>query len=326
MMKLQAIPPKFANNLREKLAGSVSLKGPSGATWNVGLTANGDTLFLKHGWKEFIDAHSLEEDDLLIFKYNGDSRFDVLMFDKQSSCEKQASYFVKKCDHTDVASQGRTKKPVTESNDATDESSHDVFEATATTKHSKHALTPTSSARGTRANVNLRSREIKSTSSRTGGYTLELTTNRRAINDEEKQKAFDLATAAVTPNSFLVVMRPSHVYKGFYKIPSEWARVHLPRRNLDVMLRIKEKTWQAKFQNTDYGGGLTGGWRRFVLENFLEEFDVCVFNLTCGEDGATILDVNIFRVVEEVTPPSRVTPASSSKVRKPNKFARKKAQ
>ncbi|KAK4352038.1 hypothetical protein RND71_027556 [Anisodus tanguticus] len=92
-----------------------------------------------------------------------------------------------------------------------------------------------------------------------------------------------------------------------------------------VMLRVKENTWKAKFQHTDYGDGLTGGWKNFVLEKFLEEFDVCVFNLTGGEDGAIILDVNIFRVVEEVIPPSRVTPASSSRGRKPNKSPMKKA-
>ncbi|PHT28072.1 hypothetical protein CQW23_32319 [Capsicum baccatum] len=107
MMKLQAIP-KFANNLREKLGDSVRLTGPSGATWNVGLTLIRDTLFLKHGWKEFI------------------------------SCEKEASCFVKKCRHADVASGSRTKRhtPI-------EYSSRDVSEAPPT-KKPKLAATPTS--------------------------------------------------------------------------------------------------------------------------------------------------------------------------------------
>ncbi|KAM3341951.1 hypothetical protein P3S68_026917 [Capsicum galapagoense] len=133
-----AIPKKFANNLREKLGDSVSLTGPSGPTWNVRLTLIGDALFLKDGWKEFVDAHSLEEDDLLIFKYNGSSRFDVSVFDRQSLCEKEASCYVKKCEHADVASRSRTKRHTPR-----EYSSRDVSEAPPT-KKPKLAATPTS--------------------------------------------------------------------------------------------------------------------------------------------------------------------------------------
>lgn len=100
--------------MREKLAESVALKGPSGATWNVGLTASGDTLLLKHGWEDFVADHSLKEDDFLVFKYNGDSRFDVLIFDPLSCCEKEPSYFVRKCAHIEPESGCRKKRNVTE--------------------------------------------------------------------------------------------------------------------------------------------------------------------------------------------------------------------
>ncbi|MCD9646008.1 hypothetical protein HAX54_035502 [Datura stramonium] len=295
-MKLQAIPQKFAKNLRAKLKDYISLKGPSGTTWSVGLTGNENSLFLKHGWKEFVDAHSLVEGDLLIFKYNGNSQFDVLVFDRQSSCEKETAYFVKKCEHAkcehaDVASGSRTKRPTPERNDTTsksssseqasESSSHEEFEGSAT-KKPKLASTPTSSAR---VNANLRCKKIKSTSSRLCGDPLKLTSDR--------QKAFELATAAATPNSFLVVMRGSHVSPKFYmSVPSEWARKHLPPTNLDVTLRVRENTWQVDFIHTPHGGALTGrGWRNFVLDNFLEKFEVCVFNLVSGEDSAKILDV-----------------------------------
>ncbi|MCD7461427.1 hypothetical protein HAX54_046094 [Datura stramonium] len=214
-----------------------------------GLTGNEDSLFLKHGEKEFVDARSLVEGDLLIFKYHGNSQFDVLVFDKQSLCEKEASYFIKKCEHTDVASESRTKKPTRERNDPTSESSsskqtsesssHEEFETPAT-KKPKLVLTPTSSAR---ANVDLRSREIK--------------------------------------------------------IPSEWARIHFPRTNLDVTLGVEENTWQANFIHAHHGVALNGGgWRNFILKNFLEKLDVCVINLVSGEDPNEIFDVSIFRAFE----------------------------
>lgn len=205
MTKLQAIPQKFAQKLRAKLEDYVCLKGPSGATWNVRMTGNEDSLFLKHGGKEFVDAHSLVEGDLLIFKYNGNSLFDVLVFDRQSSCKKEASYFLKKCEHADVASGGRTKRPTPERNDTTSESSS----SKQTSESSSH--------------------------------------------EEFEPRYFSVGS--------IDLLQP---------IPSERARIHLPRMNLDVTLRFEENTWQTDFIHTHHGCALTGpGWRNFVLENFL---------------------------------------------------------
>lgn len=95
-MKLQAIPENFTRNLPRKLPNTVTLKSPSGIKWEIGLTANDNSLFFEHGWKEFVKYHSLEENDILVFKYNGESHFDVLMFNGWSMCEKTACYFLRK--------------------------------------------------------------------------------------------------------------------------------------------------------------------------------------------------------------------------------------
>lgn len=93
------MPEKFATNFKKKLPEIVTLKGPSGDTWNVGLTEKDDALFFDHGWENFVKDHFLEENDFLVFKYNGVTHFDVLIFDGQSMCEKASSYFVRKCGH-----------------------------------------------------------------------------------------------------------------------------------------------------------------------------------------------------------------------------------
>lgn len=149
-MNLQAVPQKFVNNLREKLAGCVSLKGPSGAIWNIGLTTCGEKLYFQRGWKEFVEEHSLQENDVLIFKYNGGSQFDVLMFDQQSYCEKEASYFIRKCGHRELINGGKANgKPTPETNS---ESSVEVIRATKRKKLTKGgALAQTSVKQGTQA-------------------------------------------------------------------------------------------------------------------------------------------------------------------------------
>ncbi|CAN0872857.1 B3 domain-containing protein REM16 [Linum grandiflorum] len=97
-----AMPETFFANQRKKLPERVMLKGPSGNTWEVGLTVKSGTLFFDQGWEEFVKDHLLKEHDLLVFKYNGVSQFEVMIFDGVTFCEKATSYFVKKNGGKDV--------------------------------------------------------------------------------------------------------------------------------------------------------------------------------------------------------------------------------
>jgi len=81
----------------------------------------------------------------------------------------------------------------------------------------------------------------------------------------------------------------------------------MDRRNQDVILRVGEGTWHARYRLTGRGsGGLSSGWKNFTLENNLEQSDVCVFNLADSISKNIILDVTIFRVVEDIVPPTLV--------------------
>lgn len=97
---LQALPRKFSDNLKTKLPDRVTLRGPSGTVWSVELISRDGTLHFTNGWHQFAKDHHLEEEGLLVFKYNGESQFDVLLFDPGSLCENVASYFVGNCGHT----------------------------------------------------------------------------------------------------------------------------------------------------------------------------------------------------------------------------------
>ena len=74
---------------------------------------------------------------------------------------------------------------------------------------------------------------------------------------------------------------------------------------------MEEKTWRARFNYKVYGGGLTGGWRNFAFGNNLEEFDVCLFELAGETTDAIVMDVSVFRVIDEVTPLTHMTSFSS---------------
>ncbi|CAI0383854.1 unnamed protein product [Linum tenue] len=81
--------------MSSRLPGTVALRGPSGIVWTVGVAMSDDgTLFFSGVWKEFAQDHGLQAGDLLIFRFNGHSQFDVLVLESESSCEKACSYFV----------------------------------------------------------------------------------------------------------------------------------------------------------------------------------------------------------------------------------------
>ena len=61
------------------------LKIPNGAAWKVGLMRADDEVWLQSGWKEFADYYSIGYGHFLVFRYDGDSTFRVLIFDKTAS-------------------------------------------------------------------------------------------------------------------------------------------------------------------------------------------------------------------------------------------------
>ncbi|KAI8549802.1 hypothetical protein RHMOL_Rhmol06G0053600 [Rhododendron molle] len=312
-----AIPEKFAKNMKKKLPENATVIGPSGGKWNVGLVSSGETLLFRHGWKEFVKDHFLKEDDVLIFKYNGESRFDVLIFNGQSFCERESSYFVtkSKCGHTACDGGFRTKKNTGESPVEVGFDSSDCGGESTPSKKPKNNenLKSARLGRRTQSRTRVGARKVNSVAKdgTVGCYPLQYVSNRRPITEEEKKNALQMARAALTPGSCIVVMRLSHVYRGFFL-------------GEDVTLRVKgkEKTWHARYNGIvrNPARGLSGGWKDFVFDNNLEEFDVCMFELASGILDDIVMDVTIFRVVAEISPLTRVSRSPSRRGRR-SKYA-----
>lgn len=323
-------------NLREKLGQVVSLKVPSGAIWEVGLEFERDSLYFKLGWKQFIKDNALKENDQVIFKYNGSSVFDVLFFDGKSLCEKEDSYFIRKCDHPDLDRENQMReqdtaektsgevpqrrqpeqdKDVEQQVDESfkpDSASEDdnVLERTPSTKSTKDDAQTRNFVRRSSTTNRKISRMKRSKAPRT---PREYISNRRPVSDEEKAKAEQRANAETSIESLVIVIKEYHVYKRFsLTLPSWWSNDHLPKKDVLIKLQVEEKIWIVKFDKRCTGGVLTAGWKKFALDNALEEHDVCLFNIVNNTSIPIIMDVKIFRVVDEVVAPTPLSPPSSS--------------
>ncbi|CAM0952927.1 unnamed protein product [Alopecurus aequalis] len=76
------VPREVGSHLRDLISESepVQLEAPNGRVSPVSVRKEfGDVVF-RSGWNEFVDAHHIEENDSILFKYRGSSRFKVHMF------------------------------------------------------------------------------------------------------------------------------------------------------------------------------------------------------------------------------------------------------
>lgn len=89
-INVQVIPQAFINILDKPLPKKVVLVDEIGRLWDVE-TKTGVVVF-RQGWEKFANEHSLEFGDFLLFRYNGESRFDVTIFAKDG-CKKDLDRF-----------------------------------------------------------------------------------------------------------------------------------------------------------------------------------------------------------------------------------------
>ncbi|KAL8153987.1 hypothetical protein V2J09_011747 [Rumex salicifolius] len=345
------IPKKFADSKGRELHDKLEIRGPSGAKWEVALLTIDENLYFGDGWEEFVNDHTLEQNDILIFNYKGNSQFDVLILDKRNLCEKEASYFVTRCRHknTDIEDgchakhllkekslyeiiQNETDKDLESTLKKKPRKNRALVGETANSAphpllddHENSNKIPAQETVLALERVKRRLGDEKSVLKKGNNSSSAVTcaSNIRSITEAEKRAVLRKACDDLSDDSFVVVMRATHVYKKFFMtVPAEWLTRNVIQSNQEMILRTTERSWKASlvFYSSGYGhGGFSKGWKEFALGNNLEEFDVCVFKLASTKhDGSlTILDVTTHRVVPEAIP------LSSSSVKRISKITSK---
>lgn len=87
MLIQKIIPSDFEKKYGITLSNPIFLRLPTGAEWRVSwIKRNDDVLFLQD-WKKFAHYWSLKHPDFLVFKYEGESLFEVRIFDPYDTCE-----------------------------------------------------------------------------------------------------------------------------------------------------------------------------------------------------------------------------------------------
>ncbi|KAK0580364.1 hypothetical protein LWI29_001081 [Acer saccharum] len=87
------ISEKFVRIFGNELS-TVTLTVPNGRVWKVGLIRDGRTIWFRDGWHDFVKYNSISAGYFLLFKYGGNSNFNVLIFDL-TACEIEYPYYGK---------------------------------------------------------------------------------------------------------------------------------------------------------------------------------------------------------------------------------------
>ncbi|KAM0843305.1 hypothetical protein ACQ4PT_057794 [Festuca glaucescens] len=80
-MHSMVIPEWFVKYFGGKIPGTVKLEAANGNIYDVGVTESMNRKILQSGWAAFVDANKIEENHSLMFRYLGNSRFKVTIFD-----------------------------------------------------------------------------------------------------------------------------------------------------------------------------------------------------------------------------------------------------
>lgn len=82
---VQRLPTKFVKDHEDDLSSIVTLSDPNLKEWKIGLEKYEDDVWFNEGWEKFVEHYSITKENILVFKYEGDSRFHVVIFDMSGS-------------------------------------------------------------------------------------------------------------------------------------------------------------------------------------------------------------------------------------------------
>ncbi|KAK8606806.1 hypothetical protein V6N13_052563 [Hibiscus sabdariffa] len=306
------IPRRFVRKYGNQLPSIVKLEVPSGAIWQVELTKSDERVRLQKGWREFAEHYSLEFGSFVVFRYEGDGRFHVLIFDRSAS---EIEYACTRTEHDgdDVSASGKRKEnsdlssPLPRKKMRTDSkldnlSSHISLDdpnsgkiKLGNLKKNESSCSFKGQVYGVGGGISVRQRAKTASSC---SQKLTATEKARAIQAASVFKSTDNPV-------FMVFMRPSSVhYRYRLHIPSDFARKFLTEHNGNLTISNSTgKTWPMKYycnpENKNPDAQFHSGWRTFVEDNRLDVGDICVFELI--KHPEILMKVEIHPVVKNAS-------------------------
>ncbi|KAI3974602.1 hypothetical protein MKX01_029592 [Papaver californicum] len=304
------LPKEFSRKFGNELSDHAVIKVPNGI-WHVGMTKAEGLVLFENGWPEFMEFYSICVGHLMVFRYDGNSMFQVHIFGMNATEIKYPSHFENAdhdveviSNHSDDVEVISVHPPEVEiilvhsdnsdnSNQTKDEPSISTLGMFASSegRHNQRA-------EPIRHEFPQASQQQKPTSkfAPKRSYTAAFQASRLQESELEAAKEVTYDNP-----SYKVLMRPSYVKGGYVRVPTVFAKRYLKSTTqMEVTLRVSDgRIWEVKYlARVQYGQRLSQGWSKFVSDNHLKEGDLCVFELV-GRINVE-MNVHIFQVSQEI--------------------------
>ncbi|KAA3463509.1 B3 domain-containing transcription factor VRN1-like [Gossypium australe] len=320
-LSLSLIPNKFFKKFGDELSSVATLTVPGGRQWLVELREDNKRIWLDNGWNSFVEYYSICIGYFVVFKYEGNSHFGVHVYNLKSSEINYLSNNSREpgdfAEITGSSSYFLVDKDVDESLDH-EKKKYKI----STCLHQENELRDLRATFQSTQDKGIQFNGVELTS--IGDEVMDehepfprfkvkeelpapnspsVLRRRRDVTTEEKQGAFHAASMFKPDNPFCrIILRPSYVYKGVllvsYHLPRSFARRYLNGVEGVITLQIPEgKKWPVQCVYCNDNLKFSKGWAEFVLDNNLDEGDVCIFELINTKE--IVLKVTIFRALRD---------------------------
>ncbi|KAI3886465.1 hypothetical protein MKX03_036752 [Papaver bracteatum] len=303
------LPKEFSRKFGEELSESdhAIIQIPNGV-WHIGMRKAEGLVYFENGWPEFMEFYSICVGHLMVFRYDGYSKFQVHIFGMNATEIKYPSHFESTNHEVEVIS--------THSDDVEVISAHpaeveiiSVHSDSSTQSNGEPSLSTLGVFAWNEDNHNQMVESARCELPQPCQLQRAFSSKSRpkrsctaAFQASQLQESALKAAAKFTSDNplFKAIMRSSYLKRGTLGVPNAFGTSYLKNRTrLAVTLMVSDgRTWEARYLSRVKGRKSLSGLGRFISDNHLKEGDVCVFELV---DRIKIkISVHIFRVSQEI--------------------------
>ncbi|KAI3861331.1 hypothetical protein MKW92_022505 [Papaver armeniacum] len=304
---MQELPKEFTVKYGMELSHNAIIKVPNGI-WHIGLTKAEGVILFENGWQEFMEFYSICVGHVLLFRYDGNSEFQVHIFGIDATEIDYPSYIDNTNHGVEMTSTHSDEDEVVSTHSGSTQSNYEP------SMSSESSLSSGSTPTSYEPSMSSESSYDQKVEPATQKISQETPKQKTVTPRKNHTKAFkatheaDEAFKSENP-SFKCILQASH-FKGILKVPIAFVRSYLKNiTRMMISLRITDgRTWEVGYVSRTQTGKsesvLSKGWYKFVADNYLKEGDVCFFELV---DRKKIgMNVHIFR--QQKTFAKKLTP------------------
>ncbi|QCD89181.1 hypothetical protein DEO72_LG4g120 [Vigna unguiculata] len=274
---IMKVPTSFVRRHWQGMSNPVTLSLPNGRKNKVyWVNKDGDVWFC-NGWKEFAEYSKLDVSHFLVFGYEGNSLFNVIIFGKSGL---------------------EIEYPL--SNDATNEEVEEIvegseFSAKLSEEGSKRPKEEVEEKEQQQSNKHSRKRACSDYSKHMNNGELK---KKVKVFHEKVKEMFNPKNT-----HFTSIIQQTYIERDLLIMPAEFSKHNLHKEGVVATLFVEDgRSWEVETKLNKYGQ-LTffRGWRRFLLDNKLKVGDVCGFELL--ESPQFLFKVTIYPLKHHSTTP-----------------------